>query len=119
MFKEKSHRDHRTHKWWQICFTLVFDDFGVKYQGKEHENHFISVLKEHYEIAEDWEGEIYIGLTFDWDYKGKKIPPIHTRVRINSNAVFTSQNTNKTRRSTVPAYTTKLWCMVSVHRTRI
>ena len=33
-----------------ISFTLVVDDFGVKYIGKQHAQHLISVLKEHYEI---------------------------------------------------------------------
>ena len=36
-------------KWRLIFFTLVIDDFGVKYQGKEHSDHLVSVLKEHYE----------------------------------------------------------------------
>ena len=57
------------HKGRPICFTLVVDDFGVKYVGKEHARHLISVLKEHYEISEDWEGKKYVGLTFDWDYE--------------------------------------------------
>ena len=36
--------------------------------GKEHANHLVQVLKENYEISEDWGGKKYIGLTFDWDY---------------------------------------------------
>ena len=54
-----------THKWRTIQFSLVVDDFGVKYQGKEHAKHLMNALKETYEISEDWEGEKYIGLTFD------------------------------------------------------
>ena len=61
------------HKGRPICFTLVVDDFGVKYVGKEHARHLISVLKEHYEISEDWEGKKYVGLTFDWDYEKKRV----------------------------------------------
>ena len=45
------------HKGRPICFTLVVDDFGVKYVEKEHARHLISALKEHYEISEDWEGK--------------------------------------------------------------
>ena len=45
------------HKWRPIWFTLVVDDFGVKYVGKEHERHLVSVIKENYEISEDWEGK--------------------------------------------------------------
>ena len=59
------------HKGRPICFTLVADDFGVKYVGKEHARHLISVLKDHHEISEDWEGKKYVGLTFDWDHKKK------------------------------------------------
>jgi hypothetical protein len=44
------------HDWRPISFTLVVDNFGVKYIGKEHVRHLIQTLKEHYEIEEDWEG---------------------------------------------------------------
>jgi hypothetical protein len=57
------------HKWRPISFTLVVDDFGVKYIGKEHVLHLIKVLKVHYEFEEDWGGTRYLGITLDWDYK--------------------------------------------------
>jgi len=41
-----------------IQFTLVVDDFGVKYAGREHAEHLIKTLKKHYEIATDWEGDL-------------------------------------------------------------
>ena len=62
-----------THKTRPISFTLVVDDFGVKYVGKENAMHLINILKEHYEISEDWSGEKYIGITFDWDYRNRKV----------------------------------------------
>jgi len=43
------------HEWRPIRTTLVVDDFGVKYIGKEHVMHLIKSLKEHYEVEEDWE----------------------------------------------------------------
>ena len=57
-----------THSLCPISFTLVVDDFEVKYVGKEHAEHLVRVFKEKYEISEDWEGKKYISLTFDWDY---------------------------------------------------
>ncbi len=33
-----------------IQFTLVVDDFGVKYVGEEHALHLKKVLKQHYQI---------------------------------------------------------------------
>jgi hypothetical protein len=44
---------YRKHKWRPISFTLVVDNFGVKYIGKEHVLHIIKVLQEHYEVEED------------------------------------------------------------------
>jgi len=37
-----------------ILFTLVVDDFGVKYVGKEHAEHLVTVLQEHYQLKADW-----------------------------------------------------------------
>ena len=33
-----------------ISFTLVVDDFGIKYEGKEHANHLLTALTDHYKI---------------------------------------------------------------------
>lgn len=57
-----------THKWRPISFTLVVDDFGVKYVGKEHADHLVGILEEHYDCHIDWEGRKYLGITLDWDY---------------------------------------------------
>ena len=37
-----------------MSFTLIVDEFGVKYVGKKHANYLINVLKKHYTVAEDW-----------------------------------------------------------------
>ena len=34
------------HKTWPIWFTLVVDDFGIKYVGKEHADYLLGILKE-------------------------------------------------------------------------
>ena len=56
-----------------ICFTLIVDDFGVKYVGKEHVQHLIDTLKQYYVVAEDWKGEKYSGITLDWDYNKREV----------------------------------------------
>ena len=56
-----------------ITFTLVVDDFGVKYVGKKHAEHLIRALRELYEISIDWKGEIYIGLTLKWNYTERSV----------------------------------------------
>ncbi len=53
-----------------IKFSLVVDDFWVKYVGKEHADHLITTLRQHYaSVTEDWEGKLYVGITLDWNYK--------------------------------------------------
>ncbi len=42
-----------THKTRPIWFKLVVDDFGIKYVGKEHANHLMSVLQEFYKVEKD------------------------------------------------------------------
>ena len=61
------------HDWRPIQFTLVVDDFGVKYVGKEHALHLQQTLEEHYKVTNDWTGSRYIGITIDWDYKRRQV----------------------------------------------
>ena len=62
-----------THKWRPIYFSLVVDNFGVKYVRKEHADHLASVVKENYEVTTDWEGKRYVRLTLDWDYTLRQV----------------------------------------------
>ena len=49
-----------SHKWRPIQFTLVVDDFGIKYNGKEHADHLIRILRSKYTaVATDWKGKLY------------------------------------------------------------
>ena len=54
-------------------FTLVVDNFGVKCVNKEDAEHLMSVLKQNYEVTEDWEGGRYIGMHLRWGYPGRKV----------------------------------------------
>ena len=44
------------HKWQPIQFTLVVDDLGIKYVGKEHALHLKQTLKENYKVTTEWDG---------------------------------------------------------------
>ena len=59
-----------THNTRPISFTLVVDDFEIKYVGKEHADFVLGIFQDHYELSIDWSGTKYIGLNFDWDYLG-------------------------------------------------
>jgi hypothetical protein len=72
------HPFEHTHGLWRhetrpSTFTLVVDDFGVKYVGRAHANHLLNTLKKYYEVTEDWEGNLYCGISLNWDYKNKTI----------------------------------------------
>ena len=45
------------HVWRPVTFTLVVDDFGVKFVGKEHAEHLKMTLEQYYKITVDWEGK--------------------------------------------------------------
>ena len=51
------------HKTQHIWCTLVVNEFGTKYVGKEHAQHLI--LKEYCEVEEDWTGSLYCGITIN------------------------------------------------------
>ena len=56
-----------------ISFTLVVNNFGVKYAGEEHAMHLMSVLRNSYTIMHEWKGKKYIGITLDWDYEQRQV----------------------------------------------
>jgi hypothetical protein len=61
------------HEWRPITFTLVVDDFGVKYVGKEHANHLVASLKTKYKLIEDWDGDLYCGIKLQWNYNARTL----------------------------------------------
>jgi hypothetical protein len=56
-----------------ITFSLVVDDFGVKYVGKQHADHLIATLRQLYTITTEWDGTLYCGLTLAWDYNARHV----------------------------------------------
>jgi hypothetical protein len=56
------------HKTRPISFTLVVNDFAVKYVGKQHAEHLWNTLLQTYELTTDWTATVYSGITLKWDY---------------------------------------------------
>jgi hypothetical protein len=59
---------HRTRP---ISFTLVVDDFAVKYVGKQHAEHPRDALLGTYELPTDWMATVYSKMTLKWDYNSR------------------------------------------------
>jgi hypothetical protein len=50
------------------AFSLLVDNFAVKYITKSDAHHLRNALLRHYEITMDWDGTVYSGIALDWDY---------------------------------------------------
>jgi hypothetical protein len=59
------------HKTRPIAFSLIVDDFTVKYVGKQHAAHLRNALLRSYELATDWEGKVYSGMNLQCDCKNR------------------------------------------------
>jgi hypothetical protein len=59
------------HKTRPIAFSLIVDDFAVKYVGKQHADHLRNALLQSYELTTDWEAKVYSGMSLKWDYKNR------------------------------------------------
>ena len=62
-----------THSWSPVAFNICLDDFGVKYVGKQHLDHLMTVLSSHYTISSDWTGSRYLRIDLDWDYEKREV----------------------------------------------
>jgi hypothetical protein len=73
------------HEWQPIILSLVVNNFGVKYLGKEHAQHLLQTVQKYYKCLLKEEGEQYCGLTIKWDYLGKKVHllmPLYAKNRL-------------------------------------
>jgi hypothetical protein len=57
------------HKTRPISFTLVVDDFAVKYIDKQHAEHLRNAPFRTYELTTDWAATVYSGMTLKWDFE--------------------------------------------------
>ena len=97
-----------THNSWPINFTLVVDNFGVKYLVKYHALHLKSALEDKYKVTIDWEGTLYIGIALKWNYeKGTVQISITGYVRASIHS-FQHKKTQNTPGITIPLDTTHL-----------
>jgi hypothetical protein len=63
-----------THEWCPITFSLVVNNFRVKYIGEEHaQHHLLQKVKKYHTCLFEKEGERYCRLTIKWDFAGKKV----------------------------------------------
>ena len=49
-------------------FTIVVDDFAIKYASKQDAEHLLRALWSKYTISTDRDASLYTGITLDWNY---------------------------------------------------
>ena len=61
------------HQTCTLQFSLVGDDFGIKYERQEYITHLLDALKTNYKISKYWDGKLYCGLNLEWDYYKREV----------------------------------------------
>ena len=56
-----------------ISFTLVVDDFGIKYVNDADVLHLIKIMREKYTFKVDFHAKQYIGIDLEWDYQKREL----------------------------------------------
>ena len=56
------------HKTRATIFTLVVDDFAIKYATHQDAEHLLQALCAKYTISTNWEASLYIGIMLKWNY---------------------------------------------------
>jgi len=62
-----------THTTRDISFTLVVDDFGIKYQDKADLDHLMMALKTKYDVTLDLDAKQYVGIDLTWNYDCREL----------------------------------------------
>ena len=61
------------HKLHSISFTLVVDDFGIKYTNKQDVDHLISIMRSKYKFKVNFDAKQHIGIHLKWDYIKRQV----------------------------------------------
>ena len=57
-----------THKMREIVFSLVVDNFGVRYKKREDAEHLLNTIQGRYSVKAEWDPTFYLGVTLEFDY---------------------------------------------------
>ena len=56
------------HAWRPVTFTLIVNNFGVKYKGRNNANHLLKSLEKYYDVSVNWKRDLYVGIKLEWNY---------------------------------------------------
>ena len=58
-----------THKTREIGFSLVVDDFNVRYKKREDAEHLLKTISNRYPVKAEWDPKFYLGITLEFDFE--------------------------------------------------
>lgn len=61
------------HQYRPITFSLVVDDFGIKYINVCDAEHLLHAIQQEYIVTTNWSGSVYCGLHLAWNYPARKV----------------------------------------------
>jgi hypothetical protein len=70
------------HKTRPIAFSLIVDDFAVKYMGKQHADHLRDALLQSYELTTDWEGKSILRHVLKMGLQKQNMQYLHAWLRV-------------------------------------
>ena len=98
-----------THAFCPTQFSLVVNDFGIKYVGNDKTEQLIKVLEEHYTLTRDWSGEKYVGLTMNLDHVKREVCLTMTGYVAKLLYCFQHNHTPKMQQKNHPYVPTNYW----------
>ncbi len=96
------------HKTRKICFTLVVDNFAIKYTKLEDAQHLIDVIKKDYTITINWRNKIH-QTYHQVRLRKKKGTCSHARILTKSPATIQPSATKEEAELTIPTRCTPIW----------
>jgi hypothetical protein len=107
------------HKTRPICFTLIVDNFAVKYVNEEDTEHLINTIKKYYPMTVDRDATKFIGLTIKWDYINQKAH-IHMPGYLKKALIrFKYKTPDKNSKLTTPPHDPTIWSKNTIRKGRL
>ncbi len=92
-----------------VSFTLVVNDFEVKYVGKENTQHLQDTVQQFYKFLHSWDGKQYCGLIIKCDYYGQKVHLSMPNYLKKSPFPVPAPSSTKTAGSIISPYQANIW----------
>jgi hypothetical protein len=107
-YKQARTPDIFLHKTRPISFTLVVDDFGIKYTDKNDVEHLKPCLEEIYTMKIDWEGKRYVGIDL-MGLRKTRSTMLYGRIRGSSPKGIRTYNPQTSPQWPIQGGATRLW----------